>query len=93
MKNEATNVLRPFTKNDWSAFLGCESEFPEICYGPDWVLILDGSSLGACLDGPNDVQRHFNSEFSSPDAARAIAGFLLSLHHVPSMASTLLEEC
>lgn len=34
--------LRPFDKEDWFAFAGCESEDPMIAYCRDFVFILDG---------------------------------------------------
>jgi hypothetical protein len=78
MKKEANNVLRPFTRCDWEAFNGCEAEFPEICYGPDWTVLLDGANVGGELDGPNGTERIFLTEYSSPEAARAVADALLS---------------
>lgn len=34
--------LRPFDKEDWFTFAGCESEDPMIAYCRDFVFILDG---------------------------------------------------
>jgi hypothetical protein len=44
-------MLKPFTKNDWHAFAGCESANPEIgsIGNTESVLILDGKSV-AVLD-------------------------------------------
>lgn len=37
--------MRPFTKEDWMAFAGCESEDPQIGVNGDFTLVMDGSTL------------------------------------------------
>ena len=41
----ATATFRPFTKIDWMAFAGCESENPMIAELPDLFIVIDGDKL------------------------------------------------
>ena len=46
----ATATFRPFDKNDWMTFGGCESEYPMIAtvyddYAEHYTLVLDGEIL------------------------------------------------
>ena len=44
LKLIAENTFRPFTKNDWYGFAGCETENPLICdTHPDYVIVIDGN--------------------------------------------------
>lgn len=47
--------LRLFLERDWETFPGCESKSPKIAEGPDWILVVDGSSVEFVTseDGPS----------------------------------------
>lgn len=41
----ATTKFEPFTKGDWDAFMGCESETPYIGYNGEYTIVLDGDTV------------------------------------------------
>lgn len=41
----ATTGMRPFTKEDWLGFSGCETKYPMIGEDGNFILVLDGSVL------------------------------------------------
>lgn len=41
----AATAMRPFTKNDWYAFSGCEDPNPTIGEFQDYTLVQDGAAL------------------------------------------------
>jgi hypothetical protein len=45
--------FRPFTKNDWMAFQGCESPDPLIAETEDGLIILDGNTMTIMFDDQN----------------------------------------
>lgn len=44
-------VMRPFTRDDWFAFAGCESKTPMIGEHRNWTIVLDGDTLLVIEDG------------------------------------------
>lgn len=68
-------TLRPFTKQDWAAFAGCESAFPWIAELDEegTVLILDGTTLQMVADRDEFWTRTFPSV---GDALNAVAAIL-----------------
>lgn len=44
-----TAELRPFSKEDWRAFTGCESESPLIAHLRDFTLVVDGTYVEVYL--------------------------------------------
>lgn len=38
-------MMRPFTKEDWMGFSGCEDPNPTIGYVETYVLVVDGNTL------------------------------------------------
>jgi hypothetical protein len=42
---KAERNFRPFTKYDWMAFSGCESDTPAIAEVEGYTLVLDGNTL------------------------------------------------
>jgi len=45
LKLLAHATMRPFTKDDWYSFNGCETKDPMIGEFGEWILVLDGATL------------------------------------------------
>lgn len=45
LKVIALSTFRPFTKLDWYAFAGCESENPVICETDDYTIVIDNDQV------------------------------------------------
>jgi len=86
-------TLRPFTKEDWYGYAGCESEVPEIGSTDAVEVVLDGSSVTATVSDPNGADQYailiHAAEFPSPSAARLVA---LAILADPSQTASLLGE-
>jgi hypothetical protein len=41
----ATTTMRPFTKDDWFGFAGCETKDPMIGEQGEFVIVLDGAMI------------------------------------------------
>lgn len=50
LKMLATTAMRPFTKEDWYGFAGCETKDPMIGESGEFVIILDGNTLNIIHD-------------------------------------------
>lgn len=48
MRMLANAEMKPFTKEDWYAYAGCESKDPMIGYYDAFVIVLDGDLLNVC---------------------------------------------
>jgi len=42
LENVSSKTFRPFDKNDWMGYAGCESKMPLICSEDDGDYIIDG---------------------------------------------------
>lgn len=42
LANISTKTFRPFNRNDWMSYAGCESKLPLICSEDDGDYIIDG---------------------------------------------------
>ena len=65
MKLIAETKFRPFTKSDWQAFSGCQTENPMIGENGRWAIIIDGDEVTFCyedLSGFN-FKLNFTGEF------------------------------
>jgi hypothetical protein len=90
MKN--ATALRPFTRSDWDAYAGCETETPEIGNGPKVEVVLDGDSVCASVHAPNGSGCHaflYAGQFPNSAVARLVA---LAVLADPSQAEALLGE-
>lgn len=67
--------LTPFDDADWESYLDCQSHNPEVYYGEDHTVILDGMSVYVELHGFAVSDLHEDS-FSSESDARIVAEFL-----------------
>lgn len=45
LKMLATTAMRPFTKEDWYGFAGCETKDPMIGETGEFIIVLDGTLL------------------------------------------------
>ena len=50
MKLIATTEFRPFTKSDWEAFSGCQTDNPMIGENDRWTIIIDGNEVTFCYE-------------------------------------------
>ena len=85
--------LRPFTKQDWQAFSGCESDSPEIAELTgtfDGVLILDGETVQVIEN--DQAASFYTKDCSSPSCARLVALAILSSEQPVILAAELLDE-
>lgn len=97
--------LKPFAKEDWYAFSGCESENPFICYKGQWTFILDENvavayeelkdNASAYLHSYNN-DRGFNTkewsiEFDNPYVTRAVLESISSDWSGPRVEEQLLR--
>lgn len=86
-------TLRPFTKEDWYGYAGCETMTPEIGTTDDVEVVPDGSSVTATVSDPLSDDQYailiHASEFPSPAAARLVA---LAILADPAQTSALLGE-
>lgn len=85
--------LRPFTKEDWWGFAGCESDSPEIAYTDAGVFVLDGDMINVNLerleDEDGDTADIFVGEFADEAEARTVLEFLIAN---PGLTPKLLGE-
>ena len=70
--------LRPFDRDDWHAYSGCESENPLIAYSETYTLIVDGDHVGT--DRMTDSGSYM-STWRFPDAGTAML-FALSIRGI-----------
>lgn len=54
----ATTEMKPFTKADWMAYSGCETENPLIGETDEWVVIVDGNEIEILPIDPIDGFDH-----------------------------------
>lgn len=90
-RERSPSPLRPFTKDDWSAFAGCESETPALGELDCGLVILDGKHVQLMLEeAPGGA---FGRDFETEDLALAAAeGILLSTSPLALAALLGLKE-
>lgn len=86
------NPLRPFTRDDWQAYQGCETEAPEIGESDNGLtqIVLDGLDVGAQVMNESteaDGGEVFCRTFPNEATARLVAETLLQ---DPSRVEALL---
>lgn len=47
----AKSQFHPFTKADWYAYSGCQSENPLICETEEYVIVIDGNTINMVIYG------------------------------------------
>lgn len=72
-------ALRPFTREDWYSYSGCNTTNPEIAYTERGSFILDGVTVEVVLfdEGSDYDGVIHNFDFPTADQARAVAEFLV----------------
>lgn len=72
--------LKPFTKSDWYAYMGCESETPHICYlTEDIAVLVDGKLATVQYDDEFDTFQA--KEFDTNQEALVVADVLCDVFH------------
>ena len=56
--------FRPFTKSDWQAFSGCQTENPMIGENGNWAIIIDGEEICFLDDNSNWFNFKLNLTFA-----------------------------
>jgi hypothetical protein len=83
-------ALRPFTKEDWYGYAGCETAQPEIGTTDLAEVVLDGRWVNATVSTePEEPGFIHVAEFPTTEAARVVA---LAVLADPSKALALLGE-
>ena len=91
MKNTSRPTrLRPFTGYDWDAFSGCSSTDPLIAEGPNYTLILDGTSVEFLLDPDGREGPSWDREFPNDEYARRVA-FAILASPIRGVVTALLD--
>lgn len=74
--------LRPFDKEDWFTYAGCESENPMIAYCKDFTLVLDGEFVEVYRQThTTDIGSSYSLTWKFPDHGTAML-FTLSVRGV-----------